>query len=122
MKAFEPSSCAPAPRGPKHFKPAASKVSTMPPTSGTSGPTTVSATRSFLATSMSAAKSVTARATLRVFGSPAVPALPGAHSTSLTFGDCASFHASACSRPPLPMSKTFTVRSVAVNGGSAACP
>ena len=29
-------------------------------------------------------------------------------STSLTRGDCASFQASACSRPPLPMTKTFT--------------
>ena len=30
VKAFEPSSCAPAARGPKHLSPAASKVSTMP--------------------------------------------------------------------------------------------
>ena len=57
---------------------------------------------------MSAAKSVTPMATLRIFASVAVPALPGAHSTSLTFGDCASFHASACSRPPLPINNTFT--------------
>jgi hypothetical protein len=36
-----------------------------------------------------------------------VPALPGATSTSLTRGDCLSFHASACSRPPEPMTRIF---------------
>ena len=37
----------------------------------------------------------------------AVPALPGATSTSSTRGDCASFQASACSRPPEPMTRIF---------------
>ena len=37
----------------------------------------------------------------------AVPALPGATSTSDTRLDCASFQASACSRPPEPMTRTF---------------
>ena len=40
-------------------------------------------------------------------GSVAVPALPGATSTSLTRADCAHFHASACSRPPEPTMRTF---------------
>ena len=41
------------------------------------------------------------------FGSRAVPALPGATKTLHTRGDCAIFHASACSRPPPPMTRTF---------------
>ena len=45
---------------------------------------------------------------LRHFGSSAVPALPGATRTSDTRGDCASFQASACSRPPPPMTRSFT--------------
>ena len=35
----------------------------------------------------------------------AIPALPGAHVMRVTFCDWASFQASACSRPPPPMSK-----------------
>ena len=54
---------------------------------------------------------------LRHFGSSAVPALPGATITSVTRGDCASFQASACSRPPPPMTRTFNV----LNAGSGAC-
>ena len=37
----------------------------------------------------------------------AVPALPGATTTSLTRGDWLIFQASACSRPPEPMTSTF---------------
>ncbi len=47
--------------------------------------------------------------TLRTFGSVAVPALPGATSTSVTRAACAHFHARACSRPPEPTIKTFRV-------------
>ena len=35
---------------------------------------------------------------------PAMPGLPGAANTSVP-GDCASFHASACSLPPLPITR-----------------
>src|ERR1041384_4018102 len=45
--------------------------------------------------------------TLRTFGSVAVPALPGATSTSVTRAACAHFQASACSRPPEPTIRTF---------------
>jgi hypothetical protein len=45
---------------------------------------------------------------LRTLGSAAVPALPGATSTSVTRGEAAHFHASACSRPPAPTMSTFT--------------
>jgi hypothetical protein len=51
--------------------------------------------------------SLASTSTLRHLSSCAVPALPGATSTSLTRGDCASFQASACSRPPEPMTRTF---------------
>ena len=39
--------------------------------------------------------------------SRSVPALPGATKTRSARGLCAIFQASACSRPPLPMIKTF---------------
>src|SRR5512147_2623163 len=39
----------------------------------------------------------------------AVPPLPGATYTFCTRGLCASFHASACSRPPPPMTSSFTL-------------
>jgi len=51
--------------------------------------------------------SVTLTATLRHLASVAVPALPGATITSLTRADRASFQASACSRPPAPMTRIF---------------
>src|SRR5437660_8599123 len=38
-----------------------------------------------------------------------MPALPGAHHICLTRGDCASFHTSACSRPPEPITRSFIV-------------
>src|SRR3546814_5211566 len=37
----------------------------------------------------------------------AMPGLPGAANSLPSFGDCASFHASACSRAPEPISRTF---------------
>ena len=39
--------------------------------------------------------------------SSAVPALPGAQTTAVTRGDCFSFQHRACSRPPLPTTRTF---------------
>ena len=45
----------------------------------------------------------------RTFALPgSVPPLPGATQMRPTRGDCASFQARACSRPPLPMIRTFT--------------
>src|SRR6266705_1600550 len=86
-------------------KPAARKASTTPAASGTSGPTTVSATCSARANATSSATSVVA--TLVSSGSSAVPPLPGATKTLPTRGESAIFHASACSRPPEPMTSTF---------------
>src|SRR6187549_4234821 len=64
-------------------------------------------TRSVFASATSPATSSAATLTLRTRGSVAVPPLPGATSTSETFGDCAHFHASACSRPPEPTIRIF---------------
>src|SRR3546814_8205691 len=36
-----------------------------------------------------------------------MPGLPGAAQSLVSFCDCASFHASACSRPPLPSKRMF---------------
>ena len=47
------------------------------------------------------------RSTGRQVASAQMPPLPGAQITSLTRGDCCTFHASACSRPPLPMMRIF---------------
>src|SRR3954466_5637897 len=40
----------------------------------------------------------------------AVPALPGAQKICCTSGDCLSFQASACSRPPLPTTRILIAR------------
>ena len=51
--------------------------------------------------------SVALIATFSNLSSVVVPALPGATKTCETFADCAAFHAKACSRPPLPKTKTL---------------
>src|SRR5690606_4077830 len=112
-KALLPSSCAAAAVGPKMRRPAARKRSTTPATSGTSGPTTVRATSSSRASCSRPSRSSTLTAALRQRASVAVPALPGATITSDTRRDCASFQASACSRPPEPMTRTFMLDSCA---------
>ena len=104
-KALELSSCAAALVGPKIANPSARNASTTPLASGASGPTTVRSMALVLANCTSAALSTCVM--LAVFGSFAVPALPGATNTALTLFDCASFHAKACSRPPDPMTNTF---------------
>src|SRR5262245_276211 len=80
----------------------------MPSASGSSGPTTVRPMFSFLAKRISRSKSFASIGTLTP--SSPVPALPGAQKTSSTRGDCASFHTRACSRPPLPMTRTRRCR------------
>src|SRR5690554_6226461 len=49
----------------------------------------------------------TSMATFSHLASVALPALPGAIKTFSTRGSCATFHAKACSRPPLPIIKIF---------------
>ena len=104
-KSFELSSCAALRVGPKIFMPRSRKISTMPAASGASGPTTVSVTCSCCAKSANAAGSV--MATFFIRASSAVPPLPGATSTICMRLDCASFQASACSRPPEPTTRIF---------------
>src|SRR3954468_21699737 len=111
--AFELSSSAAAFVGPKMRRPWARKMSTAPAASAVSGPTTVRSIFSSTANRASSARSV--MATFFRHGSSAVPALPGATNTAWTRSPCASFHASACSRPRLPITSAFmrTRRSLA---------
>src|SRR5512134_1311940 len=77
----------------------------MPSASGASGPTTVYPTASRRASSIHSG--IEAAGALASPSSRAVPALPGATITRETRGECASFQASACSRPPEPMTSSF---------------
>ena len=107
VNAFEPSSCAAACVGPKIISPSFVNASTTPATSGASGPTIVSSTSLPFAKDTRPAMSLTSIATFSSFGSVAVPALPGATKTVETSEDCAALYASACSRPPPPITSTF---------------
>ena len=102
---FEPSSRAAACDGARQSKPSASNASLTPATRGASGPTTVKSIDWLPAKAVSASKSMTPMATFSHLASSAVPGLPGATNTRSTDEDSASFHANACSRPPLPITK-----------------
>src|SRR5690606_23563201 len=90
IHALDPSSRAPSAPGPKTRRPDARRRSARPSTSGTSGPTT---NRSASTPSGGVATE------------PGMPGLPGVTTTSASRP---STSASACSRPPLPMTQTFT--------------
>src|SRR5579884_3346023 len=99
MKALEPSRRAPSAPGPKTKRPSARSRSASPSTSGCSGPTTTSS-----ASTWSAGASVTEIA--KPSGvRPGMPGLPGVTTTSAVRPRA---RASACSRPPLPTTQTFT--------------
>ena len=100
-----PSIRAAAAEGPKTVSFSATKRSVIPAHSGASGPTTVRSGRFFFAQSSRARTSVAERS--RLVPSDAVPALPGAQKISGRVLSFASFHARACSRPPLPMTRIF---------------
>ena len=108
MNAFEPSTCAAAALGPKMRSPASVNRSAMPATSGASGPTTVRSTECSCAHASRPSMSSARTETFSTRGSRAVPALPGATSTRATRSLCASFQASACSRPPPPTTSTVS--------------
>src|SRR5438094_620714 len=91
--------------GPNARNFSAANLSTIPAASGSSGPTTVKSTRFSFANPTSACRSVAGIATFSAM-SP-VPAFPGAQKSRSAYGDCRSFHVSACSRPPLPMTRIF---------------
>src|SRR2546430_5639619 len=92
--------------GPNIRRPSASKKSTMPLANGSSGPTTVRPMRFSFAKAANIGRSLALIATFSPIS--AVPAFPGAQNTRSTPGDCLSFQASACSRPPLPTTRIFT--------------
>ncbi len=96
-----------APRavGPKIRSPDASKRSTIPLTSGASGPTTVRSICSLRAKSRSPARSSALQGMHSA--SPAIPPLPGAQYIVVTHRLCFSFQTRACSRPPPPTTSTF---------------
>src|SRR5437763_15934024 len=50
-----------------------------------------------------------------------MPPFPGAQQTLLTRGDCRNFQTSACSRPPLPITRTFIARDRQVRGSRKVC-
>ena len=112
-KTLDDSNCAAFRFGPQMRKSFFWNKSTMPSASGLSGPTTVSSTFFSCANASSFGKSSAPRFThstgAEFFASRscAMPALPGAHHSCVTCGDCASFHTSACSRPPEPMTRSF---------------
>src|ERR1039457_6829299 len=108
--------------GPTMRKPRARKASTMPPTSGTSGPTTVRSAPVRRAASRGSPGTQVANR--------AMPGFPG-HANTSTPSDCASFQHRACSLPPLPMTSIFIPRTmvampdrydvVVIGAGHAGC-
>ena len=114
-KAFDPSSWAAAREGPKQAIPRARTASATPATSGASGPTTTRSTPSRTARSATADPSI--GSTSCRSATVAIPGLPGAAWTSETPGSRASARASACSRPPVPMTSVFTAGLRSGRGG-----
>ena len=105
-KAFDDSSRAAARLGPNTGMPSRDTASTTPAASGASGPTT---TRSTPWTRAMAAIAPTSVAAIPSTTGPnsASPGLPGRDISSSRRGDWTSFHPKACSRPPLPTSRTL---------------
>src|SRR3974390_318854 len=87
------------------FRFRSSNASTTPFTSGNSGPTTVKSGCNRSASASSRGISPASADTHST--SSAIPPFPGAHHTFSTSGLAPSFHTSACSRPPPPITRTF---------------
>ena len=105
-KAFEPSSSAAAWLGPKAGTPAASSASTAPTTSAASGPITARSTP--CSRRQGDDRPDVLDPDLRKHSaSAAIPALPGAQSTSGAAAERRSARTIACSRPPLPTTSAF---------------
>src|SRR5229473_8520708 len=109
------SNCAAACVGPKIFIPRRVNSSTTPSDSGSSGPTTVRSASIWWAVATSVSMDLVSPGTH--VASSQIPPLPGRQNTSDTRCDCRSFHTSACSRPPPPMTRTFIVRHSRVGVG-----
>ena len=91
--------------GPKMGSPSFLNASTIPSANESSGPTTVRPIFSALANSTNPLISSDAIGTL--VANAAVPGLPGAQKIAFARGESDNFQAKACSRPPLPTTKTF---------------
>ena len=102
LRALDPRRFGP---GPKAAIPAASRASTSPATSGASGPTTTRSTPS--AAAAETIPRTSSAPTSRQRASAAMPALPGAHSSSGAPPERASARTIACSRPPPPTTRTL---------------
>src|SRR6185437_14179053 len=92
--------------GPNTLIPATRRKSASPAASGSSGPITTRPIFSLTQKRARRSRSVGSMGTLPD-PSAAVPAFPGAQKTRSTRRDCRSFHTKACSRPPLPITRTF---------------
>ena len=103
-KSFDDSSCAAACVGPKIFRPSARKASTTPAASGASG--RPQSCRLFVLGQRKPLLDVVGQRILAV-GFSSGAGIAGATITFCTRSLCASFQASACSRPPEPMTRTF---------------
>src|SRR5713101_1348494 len=113
------SSCAAALLGPKVRQPRRVNSSTTPRARGSSGPTIVRSGRTWLATVTKEPMLFTS--TGKHSDSSAMPPLPGAQYTCETRGDWRSFHTRACSRPPLPITRTFIAGDDKVRGTCGRC-
>src|SRR5882672_9476230 len=91
--------------GPNARNFSAVKRSTIPAARGSSGPITVRSMRFSRANRTSAFKSPAEMGTFSAIS--AVPAFPGAQKIRSASGDRPNFHASACSRPPPPITRIF---------------
>src|SRR5688500_2784271 len=105
VKLFDPSNCAGIRFGPNAQKPIVRRLSASPSTRGPSGPMTISSIECLRQKSTTARWSDGSIPTISACS--AMPGLPGAANILPSRGDCASFQASACSRPPEPSSRTF---------------
>src|SRR5660398_270637 len=103
-KDLDPSMRAASLSGPNMVRPRERKTSTIPATSGASGPTTVRSTLSLSARSASA--SVSSTSMRKSSASPAIPALPGATNKRPSPGHRFKLLTNACSRPPPPTTRT----------------
>ena len=107
-KALEPSIRAAAALGPNTVTPAAARRSARPATNGISGPTMVRSIRSCRA--KPTMSSIASDAIGTHVACLAMPGLPGAAYKETTRGLRLMVHASACSRPPPPTSRTLMRR------------
>ncbi len=106
--AFDPSSRAATAEGPNAAIPAVRTASATPATSGASGPTTTRSMPSEAARAATDGPSI--GSTSCNVATSVMPGLPGAACTSVTAGSRARARTRACSRPPVPITRVFTVK------------